>query len=89
MDQDLRDTLQKLAWLELYAPVEGATQRLAERMVRRTARRAVLPEDATTTYTDDNRMPENTEHMPMEAAVVPSESFSHKVAKFNSTYERR
>lgn len=44
MKASLREELTKLAWFELVAPgIDGATKRLAEKVVRKTVKATVLP----------------------------------------------
>jgi hypothetical protein len=96
MNTEIRNTLEKLAWLELYTPLEGTTKRLAEKMIRRTVRHQVAPKDNaksnplinTPHTTPPIKMPEFNQHKPHESGVPAAQSFEHKVASYKATYER-
>jgi hypothetical protein len=84
MNKSLRDALEKLAWLELYAPIDGATKRLAEKLIRRGVKKTVLPTDKEPIVqsSDINH------NRPGEAEVPAPSSFPQKIAAFKAKYER-
>ena len=69
MQADLREAMEKLAWLELYVPVGGATKRLAERAIRRSVRTAVAPAGTAAPSDADKRPPLQT---PVTNTVLPA-----------------
>lgn len=93
MDIHLRDTLEKLAWLELYAPLEGSTRRLAERLIRRGVKRTVIQDPNDPNNPTNMKEPAvkaaGPEHnKPDEAEVPAPNDFPQKIASFKAKYER-
>lgn len=93
MNTNIAEGLQKLSWLELYAPVQGSTKRLAERLIRKSVRNSVMPGDA---KSDPLDLPDSTDSGVPEApntniTVVPKEQPSAPQLKEKLLYfpERR
>ena len=105
MDTNIRDGLKKLAWLELAVPLNGPTRRLAEKLIRRTAKHSVSDHVGIDPYGEHNDqgtpvvtpadMPVVTpEVTPVVAATevkppASPEELKQKVASLKARYERR
>lgn len=81
---ELRAQLEKLSWLELAVPVEGATKALSEKVIRRAVRAGVIPSPKQEEHTDAVYTQQHPTKVPNDEDQFPT-----KVSSFMAKYERR